>query len=119
MTDNCSVFCNRRNSIQPLTCSEKHCRWAKDKSPANNEEATSPEFVENTLIGEGTESTALQNPDTSTKNSDLQAEKCKVVTKDKDSNSLSYNSANISCNFESKQEQDKDASKHTLNTQMH
>ena len=48
-----------------------------------------------------------------TRNSDLQAENCKVVTKDKDSNSLSCNSAHISCNFESKQEQDKDASKHS------
>ena len=49
----------------------------------------------------------------SSRNSDFQAEKCKVDTKDKDSNSLSCNSANISCNFESKQEQGKDVSKHS------
>ena len=85
---------------------------AKDKIRANNEEATSPEFVENTLTEEGTESTALQNPDTSTRNSYLQAEKCKVVrTEDRDSNSLSCNSTNNSCHFESKQGQGKDANK--------
>lgn len=77
----------------------------------NNEEATSPEFVENTLTEEGTESTAPQNPTTSTRNSYLQAEKCNVVTKDRDSNTLSCKTANNSCNFESKQEQDNDASK--------
>ena len=84
-----------------------------DKSSANKKEATSPKFVENALREEGTESASLQNPDTSKRNGDLQVEKCKVVAKDKDSNSLSCNSANISCNFESKQEQDKDGSKHS------
>lgn len=77
----------------------------------NNEEATSPEFVENTLTEERTESTAPQNPATSTRNSYLQAEKCNVVTEDRDSNTLSCKTANNSCNFESKQEQDNDASK--------
>jgi len=83
---------------------------AEDKIRATNEEATSPEFVENTLTEEGTESTALQDPDTFTRNSDLLAEKCKVVTKDRDSNSLNWSTTNHSCNFKSKQEHDKDAS---------
>ena len=36
-----------------------------------------------------------------------------VIRTLRDSNSLSCNSGNISCSFESKQEQDKDASKHS------
>jgi len=73
---------------------------AKDKIQANNEEASSPKFLENTLT-----------EDTSTRNSCLQAKKCNVVTKYRDSNTLSCKTANNSCNFESKQEQDKDVSK--------
>ena len=77
--------------------------WTKDKTQANNEEITSPEFVENALSEEGAESTALQNPDTSTRNSKLQ------VAKNEDS--LSCKAANNSRNFEPKLEQDKDVSK--------
>jgi len=79
--------------------------WAKDKTRANNEEITSPEFVENTLSEEGAESTALQNPDTSARNSKLQ------VARNEDSNSLRCKAANNSCNFEPKLEQAKDVSK--------
>ena len=79
--------------------------WTKDKTQANNEEITSPEFVENALSEEGAESTALQNPDTSTRNSKL------LVAKNEDSNSLSRKAANNSCNFEPKLEQDKGVSK--------
>ena len=79
--------------------------WAKDKTRANNEEITSPEFVENTLSEEGAESTALQNPDTSARNSKLQ------VARNEDSNSLSCKAANNSCNFQPQLEQDKDVSK--------